>query len=374
MAGGAVRRILNIAWKETLHLWKDRVLVPFFLIGAVAELILIGWATGQPIRNIPMAAVDQDKSAASAALIDALDASEELSLVRDDGDEAQIDEWMDEDAITVGVIIPAGYAEALDAREQPEVTVILNGMDAISAFTAEIAAQEIILEEGMRGAFDMEPEDYESQLPTITVKYNEDLDRSFYTLPAEMGFMFYIMTLFLAALAITRERERGTYEQLLVMPYRSWEVIIGKTLTPMVIGYVLFLTMLAVTTLVFGVPFRGALPLYLVLAVIYLLAEIGKGILLSVLGRTQLQAVTLVTLVAMVDMIFSGYAVAVETMPPFLQTLANFFSIRHWLIITRGIMLKGLGLDVLWPHVAAMMVIGAVIIALTASQYRRSLA
>lgn len=368
-----IRRILNIAWKEFLHLRKDRVLVPFFLLGALLELTLVAWATGQPIDDIHMTVVDHDNSDLSAMLIQTLDETAELTYQRDAESVQAIYQLMDQNKTVVGLVIPEGYGEALKAKEKPTVKLILNGMDSMSAFQAESTAEQKILEQGMQDAFKMSVEQYEQEMPEVTVKYNEELDRSYYTLPAEMGFMFYMMTVILAAIAIARERERGTYEQLLVMPYRAGEVIIGKLITPMLIGYVLFLAMLALTVLVFGVPFRGSLPLFLILGVIYLMAEVGKGILLSLAARTQLQAVLLVVGIAMVDMIFSGYAVAVETMPEVLQFLANFFAIRHWLVITRGIMLKGIGFELLWPQVAAIVAIGVVIISVTAALYRQSL-
>lgn len=368
-----IRRILTIAWKEFLHLRKDRILVPFVILGAVGELTLIAWATGQPIENIDMTVVDHDQSQASAALVESLDDSDALTHRRDVEDADEIYNLMDHNTTYLGVVIPEGYGEALEADDKPQVELIINGADAMTAFTAENAAQQIVIEQTLQQARGLAPEDYEDQLPEITVKYNEDLDRSYYTLPAEMAFMFYMMTVILAAFAIARERERGTYEQLMVMPYRSWEVIAGKLITPMLIGYGLFLLMLLLTTVVFGVPFRGSIPLLLVLAVIYLIAEIGKGIFLSMTARTQLQAVLLVVGIAMVDMIFSGYAVAVETMSPVMQTLSNFFAIRHWLTITRGIMLKGVGLDVLIAPLLAIIAIGAVILTLTVWSYRRSL-
>lgn len=368
-----LQRILTIAWKEFLHLRKDKILVPFVLLGALAELTMIAWATGQPIENIDMTIIDQDQSIHSQALVQTLDDSAELNYRRDAESLDEVENLMASNTTYLAVMIPEGYGEAIDSSEKPTVDVIINGADAMTAFAAENAAEQLILEQALRDVRGLEPEDYEDQLPEITLKYNEDLDRGYYTLPAEMAFMFYMMTLILAAFAIARERERGTYEQLQVMPYRSWEVIIGKLITPMVIGYGLFLLMLALTTLVFGVPFRGSLVLLLVLAVVYLIAEIGKGILLSMAARTQLQAVLLVTGIAMVDMIFSGYAVAVETMSPVMQFFSNFFAIRHWLTITRGIMLKGVGLEVFWPSLLAIVIIGAVILTVTTMTYRRSL-
>ena len=367
-----LRRILTIAWKEFLHLRKDRVLVPFVILGAIGELTLIAWATGQPIQHIDMTVVDQDQSVQSEALIQTLDQSNVLDHNHDATSVDQVEQMMARNDTYVGVVIPQGYGAALISNEHPNIQLILNGADALTAYTAETTAQELITQQSLRDARGLQPADYQNELPQVTVRYNEDLDRSYYTLPAEMSFMFYMMTLILAAFAISREHERGTYEQLQVMPYRSSEVVIGKLIIPMGIGYILFLLMLALTTLVFHVPFRGSLPLLLVLAVIYLVAEIGKGILLSMAARTQLQAVMLVVVVAMLDMIFSGYAVAVETMSPFMQTVSNVFAIRHWLTIVRGIMLKGVSFDVLWPSLLAIVIIGSVILSVTFWAYRRS--
>lgn len=367
-----VGRIVTIAWKELLHLRKDRVLIPFFMLGAIGELTLLAWATGQPIDDINMTVVDMDKSQQSAALIDVLDDTDTLTHDHTVGNVGAVYDLMDSNDTTFAVVIPEHYGEDVIRGNHPTVRLILNGADTVSSLEAERVAQEVIFEQGMRDLFNLEPEDYAADLPQVTVKYNEDLKRGWYTLPAEMGFMFYIMTIAIAALAISRERERGTYEQLLVMPYRAYEVIIGKALTPMLAGFLLFLSMLGLTVFAFGVPFRGSLPLLLILALIYLMSEMGKGVLLSMSSRTQLQAVLLVFVVAMVDMVFSGYAVAVETMPPVIRTLSNLIPIRHWLIIVRGIMLKDVGLDVLLPHILALVAIGVVIISFTATQYRRN--
>jgi ABC-2 type transport system permease protein len=374
-----ISRILNIAWKELLHLRKDRVLIPFFMLGAIGELTLLAWATSQPIDNLNMTIVDHDNSSQSAALVQLLDDSPTFIHYEDAEDVEAIYDSMDNIStiisgggkMVMGIIIPEGYGDDVVNGERPTIQMILNGVEAVSSLEAERAATEAIFQQGMRERFDLEPEDYEGMLPQITVQYNEDLESAWYTLPAEMGLMFYMMTIAIAALAIARERELGTYEQLLVMPFRPIEVILGKALTPMMVGYALFMSMLFMTTVVFGVPLRGSLTLLLLLAVVYLICEMTKGVLLSMAARTQMQAIMLVFVVAMVDMTFSGYAVAVENMPPILQTLANFIPIHHFLVIVRGIMLKSAGLDVLWPHVLALVLIGSVFMMFTARQYRR---
>ncbi len=376
----SLMRTLDIAWKELLHMRKDRVMLPFLVIGFLFELAFVAWATSQPIDNLSLSVVDLDHSDQSAALIAALDATDTLTLRHSFDDEAsavaamdQISTLLQPDANTVmALVIPAGFGQSLTAGEQPEVKMILNGAESIAAQEAQRVAQQTILEQGMRVRFNMEPADYADQLPQVTVKYNENLERSWYTLPGEAALIFYMVTMVLAALAISREREQGTYEQLRVMPFRAYEVILGKALSPMLVGYVLFLLVLGLMTIVFGVPLRGSLPLLMLLALVYLVAEMGKGVLLSMVARTQLQAVLLVFVLVMMDLIFSGYAVAVDTMPQIVQTLSNFIPIRHWLLIMRSIMLKSAGLDVLWPHVLALIALGTVIISFTAWQYRRS--
>jgi ABC-2 type transport system permease protein len=173
--------------------------------------------------------------------------------------------------------------------------------------------------------------------------------------------MLEFTVLLLAALAFSRERELGTLEQLLVMPFTAFEIIIGKSLPVVIVSFLDFLLMLTMVHFAFGVPVRGSLPLLLLLALGYLMVELSKGMVLSVISRTQHQAFLLVMLVGMADFMFTGYAAPVEGMPLALQWVANLVPAHHWLTILRGLLLKGAGLDVLWPHVLALLVLGLVI-------------
>jgi ABC-2 type transport system permease protein len=164
-----------------------------------------------------------------------------------------------------------------------------------------------------------------------------------------------------AALTFARERELGTLEQLLVMPFSSFEIILGKAIPVMLIGFVDFSFLLGMTTLFFGIPIRGSVVLLLVLAIVYILAELGKGLVVSVFSRSQHQAFLIVMLIGMTDFMFTGYAVPVEAMPKILQWIANFVPAHHWLAIVRGILLKGSDLTILWPHVLALAGLGLVI-------------
>jgi len=173
--------------------------------------------------------------------------------------------------------------------------------------------------------------------------------------------MLEFVILLFAALAFSRERELGTLEQLLVMPFSSLEIIIGKSIPVLIYAFTDFLFMLALIRYVFGLPMRGSLALLLLIAFAYMLVELSKGLVISVVARTQHQAFLLVMLVGMSDFMFTGYAAPVEGMPQALQWIANFVPAHHWLTILRGIMLKGAGLETLWPNLLALVTIGLVV-------------
>jgi len=209
--------------------------------------------------------------------------------------------------------------------------------------------------------------------PSLRVWFNEALSEALYSTPAELGLMLEFTVLLFAALAFSRERELGTLEQLLVMPFTSMEIIIGKSIPVVVIGFADFLLMLSMVHFAFAVPVRGSLVLLLFLAFGYLLVELGKGLVISVISRTQHQAFLLVMLIGMVDFMFTGYAAPVEGMPQALQWAANIIPAHHWLTVLRGILLKGAGLDVLLPNLLWLAGLGLVIGIFSLRYVRRAL-
>jgi ABC-2 type transport system permease protein len=185
--------------------------------------------------------------------------------------------------------------------------------------------------------------------------------------------MLEFTVLLFAALSFSREKELGTLEQLLVMPFTSIEIIIGKAIPVIIVGFFDFVLMLTMVHFAFKVPVRGSLPLLLMLALGYLMVELSKGLVISVISKTQHQAFLIVMLIGMTDFMFTGYAAPVEGMPKAVQLLANVIPAHHWLEIVRGILLKGSGLQVLWPHVLALFVIGIIITTFSLRFVRRAL-
>ncbi len=284
---------------------------------------------------------------------------------------------MDHGNVNAAVVIPPDFErEMRSAVGRPVLPVILNGAESIPAKAALQAIEGVAGDLETRIILDrigLDPEDLGSFDFSLRVWFNEALIEALYTTPAEMGLMLEFTVLLFAALSFSRERELGTLEQLLVMPYSSLEIILGKSIPVLIIGLADFVLMLGVVHFVFAVPIRGSLALILIFATGYLIVELGKGLVISVISKTQHQAFLLVMLIGMVDFLFTGYAAPVELMPRILQIFANFIPAHHWLAILRGIMIKGAGIEVLLPNLLSLAGLGVVIGTFSLKFVRRAL-
>jgi ABC-2 type transport system permease protein len=335
------------------------------VFGGALELLVVGWATSRPITNLPLMVFDQDQSAESREVVTALENTTIFNLNAWALDFNDIEEAMDRGSINAALIIPPDYSKEMNASNgDPTMMVILNGAESLAATEALRAVEGIgrdLSERLLVQRLNFSQGSLEAFNPSIRVWFNEALSEALYTTPAELALMLEFTVLIFAALSFARERELGTLEQLLVMPFSTMEIIIGKAIPAVIIAFVDFVIMLGMIHFAFDVPVRGSLILVLVLAIGYLFVELGKGLVISVSSKTQHQAFLLVMLIGMIDFMFTGYAAPVESMPQALQWFANFIPAYHWLRILRGILLKGVGLEVLWPHVLALVVLGAVI-------------
>ena len=371
------RRIWALSIKEFIHLRNDWWLPAFMLIGGAMELLLIGWATSRPITNLPLMVLDQDKSPASRQLIIALENTGTFNLEEQAYDISTIEDAIDRGQINAALIIPPGFAtELASSTGQPMLSVILNGAESIPAIEALRAIEGITRDLGNKiliQRLNLDPEEFAGFEPSLRVRFNEALKETLYTIPAELGLMLEFTVMLFAALAFSRERELGTLEQLLVMPFSSLEIIIGKSIPVIIIGYIDFLLMLGMVNLAFGVPIRGSLVLLLIVAFGYIFVELSKGMVISVFSKSQHQAFLLVLLIGMVDFMFTGYAAPVEGMPVIVQFFANFIPANHWLSILRGILIKGAGLAIIWPNILALVLLGTAISAISWRFIRRAL-
>ena len=375
-------RIWNLVLKEFIQFLRDWLMTAFILTLPVLQLVLLAQATGSRISALCVAVLDMDRSSASRQIFTALDARRELDVCHCPATLAETHRLLDQGEATLAVIIPAGLAaDVADVARTPRVQIIVDGSnrapalhalsaarETIAGFAADRAAELLAGQAAAHGLATGSPIDLRT-----TVRFNPVFNVKFFTIPAQVGFIVYQVTLVVASVGLARERELGTLEQLMVIPLRRIELVIGKAIPALVIGMLNFLSMLAVAVFAFGVPMRGSLPLLCTLTLLFVVAEIGYGIFISGVARTQQQAILLVFVLAMVDMTFSGYLVRVKHLPVALQAIARVVPFRHYLAIIRGVMLKGAGLDVLWTHAAAMLVMGLLVTAVAVRNMSRSL-
>lgn len=371
------KRILSLVTKEFIHLLHDWWMPAFMLFGGALELLLVGWATSRPITNLPIMIWDQDQSFASRSIRVALENTGTFKLNQYVTDMGTLEKALEQGKITAAIIIPPDFhREVSDPAGHPVLSVILNGAESIPATAALRAVEGITRDLGeniILNRLGMDEDQFSGFSPSLRVWFNQSLSEALYTTPAELGLMLEFTVLLFAALSVARERELGTLEQLLVMPFSTLEIIIGKSIPVIIVGLFDFVLMLAMVHFAFKVPIRGSFPLLMILALGYLLVELSKGMVISVISRTQHQAFLLVMMVGMADFMFTGYAAPVEGMPKAVQLIANLVPAHHWLEILRGILLKGTGLEVLWPHVLALIILGVVIGSFSLQFVRRAL-
>ncbi len=360
-----LKRILALTKKEFIHLKNDWMLPAFMLFGGLLELIVIAWATSRPITNLPILIIDQDQSIKSREVITDILNVDTFELYGYAQDIEVVENLMVNGDIIAAVIFPPDFSEKLAIySDQAVLPVILNGSESVPATAALQSIQGVIgliNEEILVSQLNLQIADSTDFNISVRVWFNEQLNDAYYTTPAELGMMLEFTVLLFAALSFSRERELGTLEQLLVMPFSALEIIIGKSIPVILIGLVDFTLLLSMIHFLFDVPVRGSISLLLILALLYIIVELGKGLIISVVSKTQHQAFLFVMVLGMVDIMFTGYAAPVESMPKAIQYFATIVPANHWLNILRGIMLKGSDVSVLWPQILALIFLGLII-------------
>ncbi len=371
-------RLLSLIRKEFVQIARDRRTLILTVALPVMLLILLGYAATNDVRNIDLVVLDQDRSEASRALLDAYRAADYFRFSYAVGTEEEMRALIDANDARAGIIIPPDYGELISAGQTAQVAFLIDGSDPTVANTALAAAQligqsvstQLMTEQlGRRGISSFQaPVDVR-----IQVLYNPGLVSVYYMIPGLIGMILQFLTTFLTSTAIVRERERGTMEQLIVTPIRPFELVVGKLIPYILIAFVDTLEVLVLGVLLFDLPINGSLGLLLILACLFLISSLGVGLLISSSANT-LQEAMLTTYFTILPSIFlSGFFFPLAAMPPVLQFISLGIPLRYFLIIVRGIVLKGVGLAAVWPEVLALAIFGTIVMALAALRFRKNL-
>jgi len=370
----ATMRLIQLIRKEFIQFRRDILLAFFIFLIPVSEFLLMARTTGREISHLKVAVLDWDNTPASRRFVDILHQTRRLDVDFFSVDERHMRRLLDGGQVTLGVIIPSGFGDALYSKHgEPRIYALVDGSNSVPASLAlsglyaalDAFTREKLREQGWK------PYDKVRVEPKIF--FNPTYDMRHFTLPAMVGFIVYQVTLAIASLGLARERELGTLEQLIVSPLPRIELVIGKAIPPLVIGLTNFLFLLAVAVRVYGVPMRGSFILLIGVTALFLLSEVGWGIMLSTFSQTQQQAILFVFIQVMVDTAFSGFIVPVKNMPGYLRFIAHFVPLQHYLAVIRQIMLKGAVLGDIWQRVAMLAVLGSVMFVAAAINTSRRL-
>jgi ABC-2 type transport system permease protein len=372
-------RLTSLIRKEFIQILRDPRTLVLILVIPVMQLLLLGYSATNDVRNVPLAVFDQDRGSGARALLDAFRAADYFQLAFDAASEDELRLLVDRGEARAGLVIPPGYTRTLDGGGSAQVAFILDGSDPTVAATSLSAAKLI----GQAQATEILGERLSRQgqifslaLPVdvrTQVWYNPDLVSAYFMVPGVIGMILYALTSILTATAIVRERERGTIEQLIVTPIRSWELVIGKMLPYVILAFLNTLEVLAIGSLWFKVPIRGDLGLILGLSALFLLSGLGIGLLASTFANTQQEAMLIVWMTLLPSIFLSGFFFPLAAMPPVLQWISYLFPLRYYLVIIRALMLKGSELQFIWKDSLALLVFGIAIMSLAALRFRKSL-
>ena len=369
-------RTFSMIRKEFLHIFRDpRTLAVMFAM-PIVQLVLLGYAATTDVKHLRTAVLDGDRTVQSRALVDAYQASAYFDIVTYVRNEQELGLLLDGGQIRGGLLIPAGYGSDIAAGRQADVAFVIDGSDPSVASTVFAASQSVGQAQTTRiiqRTLGLDP----STMPGVQVRprvwYNPDMKSASFMIPGLMGMVLFLLTTLFTSMSIVREREQGTIEQLIVTPVRPLELVIGKVVPYVFISFFDVLEVLAIGVFWFGVPINGSLTLLLSLSALFLLTSLGIGIFISSVANTQQEAMLLTFLTMFPSIFLAGFFFPIEAMPEWLQAITYVIPLRYMLVILRGIILKGVGLQLLQQEVIALVIFGVVIMTLAATRFRKKL-
>jgi ABC-2 type transport system permease protein len=378
-----MRTIAFIIRKEFQQLRRDRRLLPMILLSPILQIALLGYAANMDVKDIPMAVCDQDHTVQSRQLVDGFLESGSYVAGARVTDAAAAERTIEEGKASLALVIPPGFGASLSGSRTAPLQLLADGTETQSAAIGLTYATLIVSRaQAARAQARLKGLDLRvlRQItsvqvdPVVRILYNPTLASRNFMVPGVLGMILMIITTILTSLAIVKEKELGTLEQLIVTPITPRQLIIGK-LAPFVIISLVIITVVLVASLVlFGLAVRGSLFVLYALSLLFMLSSLGIGLFVSTIARSQQQAMMISMFFFMMPMvILSGFVFPIESMPPVIQAVTYLFPLRYYFVIIRGLFLKGVGFAELWRETAALAGIGIVVIAASVLRFRKRL-
>lgn len=369
-------RIYRMLVKEFIQVLRDPRMKALIFVMPVIQLIMFGYAVTTDVDHIRTAVCDLDKSPLSRALIERFTASGYFTVVDNTNDPERLGELLDRGKATLGIQINRGFADDLRSGRQAAIQTIVDGTDSNTGTVAMDYAQRITQEFSRARAAPIELTQLaQPQTNPIELRsrawFNPDLKSRYFNVPGVIAVVLLLISLLLTAMAIVREREIGTMEQLMVTPIRPLELILGKTLPFVLISFIDVLVVTFIGVNWFHVPIHGSLWLLLFGAGLYLMSTIGVGLFISTISQTQQQALMSSFFFYLPAVLLSGFMFPISNMPEPAQWITYLNPLRYFLVIIRDIFLKGSGWEILWPQFAALAVLGVALLSISSLRFKK---
>lgn len=380
----SARRIRCVVRKEFTHIRRSRQNLSLMLIAPILQLLVFGFASRLDVRDVSTVVADMDRSVLSRQIIEAFSRSGYFTVKKMLGSYDQADRWLETGRAGMAILIPPDLERRIKAMRTAQVGILIDGVDTTTAGTVSGYAQSIlkrfsedIMDERIN---QMQGQLFETTTPHLIVPsaseasrswFNPNLNSKDFFVPGVVVIILMAGTTIITSAIIVREKEIGTIEQLMVAPIARFELILGKTIPCFVIEVITMSVIVSLAFLIFDIPFRGSMPFFFATAVLFLVIIAGVGMTISTFCETQQQAILTSFMFLQPATLLSGYAFPIENMPPVVQYLTYLDPLRYFIIIVRGVFLKGIGWDILWPQVIPMLAMAVFYLGLAAFLFKK---
>jgi ABC-2 type transport system permease protein len=375
-----VKTIINIIIKEFIQVRRDKRLFGIVFMAPILQLIFLGYAATMDVNTVHTAVFDQDKTVTSREFIRSFERSGYFSIDYYVHSYEEIVDLVNRGKVLDAIVIPTDFEKKVNTMQTAPLQVIFDGSDGNKTsiafgYVQSIASsysKNILLEAREKSGMKLSISG--TLTPEVRVWYNPDLKTRNFMVPSIMGLVLMVITTILMSMAVVKEREIGTLEQLIVTPIKPYQLIIGKMVPFMIIGFLEVLLVTSIMTLWFGIPVRGSFLFLIFSSLLFVMSTLGLGLFVSTISKTQQQAMMVAQFGLMMPMIYlSGFAFPIENMPQIIQVITYAIPLRYYITILRGIILKGTGFSELWLETLVLFLIGVVILIASSLRFRKRL-
>ncbi|WP_326907377.1 ABC transporter permease [Sedimentibacter sp. MB31-C6] len=369
-----IKRVLAIIKKEFSQIKRDKRTIAIIIMMPIMELLLFGYAASTSVDHIPTVVLNNDIGIESRELLDGFTNSQYFDLDYHVNSMKDVEEYLDNGYAKAGIVIPSEFSKDIKKGKTAQIQLIVDGTDPTTAQTILSSAGGVV----QSMSVDITQETYKTNMPQpldlrSRVWYNPDMSSIYFNIPGLIGVILQTVTLMLTSFSIVRERERGTMEQLIVTPITKMELMVGKIIPYVIIGFVDIVLAIALSVFWFRVPIAGSITLLLLFSVIFLFGALGVGLLISTISKSQLQAMQLSMFMIMPNILLSGYMFPREAMPSVINGLSTILPLTYFIKVLRGIILKGNGFMALYQEFIILVMFGIIFLIFATIKFKKKI-